>query len=122
MSRTQSEGLLRAKIIENQNLHGANRFENFHFRGFARRVVTRLNFLQQFPVVAKQSRVPALNQFFQRGNSKMRFSDARRSDEQQSFFGRAGIVATNPWVSSFACFNDCACCAVHVFPSVRSVT
>src|SRR5882672_5262029 len=94
-----------AKIIENQNLYRANRLENLHFRGFARRVVTRLNFLQQFTVVAKQSRMPALDQFFQRRNTKMRFSNARRSDEQQSLFGRAGVVADKSLGEQFRLFQ-----------------
>src|SRR6266850_467584 len=97
--------LARSKIIQNQNLHRANRFENLHFRGFIGRVVARLDLLQQFAVVAKQSRMPALNQLLQRGNPKMCFSDARRSYEQQSFFGRARIVANKSLGEQFRLFQ-----------------
>src|SRR6266850_1694421 len=97
--------LARAKIIQNENLHGANRFKNFHFRGFARRVVACLDLLQQFAVVAKQSCMPPLNQLLQCCNTKMRFSHARRSYEQQSFFGGTRIVANESLGEQFRLFQ-----------------
>jgi len=120
--RAPNRRLARAKIVQNQNLDRSNRLEDFHLRGFACRVVAGLNFLQQFAVIAKQSRMSAMNQFFQCATARCVFPTPEGPMNSSPFSERTGYSRTNPCVNSFACFSDCACCAVQVFPSVRSVT
>jgi len=59
MSSTQAEGLLAPRSSSTRISVFADGFEDFHFCGFALRVVASLNFLQQLAVIAENSLMAA---------------------------------------------------------------
>src|SRR5579883_1956146 len=86
-------GLAGAEVVEHEDFRRSNRIENAHLRGFARRIVAGLNFLEQFAIVAEETVMTAPNQLLERSNGEMSLADAGRTHQQQPFFRGAGIIA-----------------------------
>src|SRR5579859_484562 len=101
-------GLAGSEIVKGENFDGADRFENSHFGGFAGGVVTGLDFLQKFTVIAEEAGVSAADQIFQRRDSEMGFADARGAHEKKALLSGARVI-TNKSLSQQLGFFQGVC-------------